>query len=62
MRNFTTDTYEMKRSIERYGEKLCKNIENPESHFCKEMIYGILQSGSNILPKIANALKEPIKK
>ena len=62
MRNSTTNTYEMKRAINGYSEKLCKNIGAPESQFCKEMIYGVLHSGSMILSKIADALKEPIKK
>ena len=62
MRHSTTDTYDMKRSIERYSEKICKNAGAVESRFCREMVYGILHSGNCILSKIADALKEPIKK
>jgi len=62
MRNSTTDTYEMKREIGRYSEKICESVEVKESRFCREMIYGILHSSNCILSKIADALKEPIKK
>ena len=62
MRHSTTDTYEMKRTIVRYAEKISKSAGVTERRFCSEMIYGILQSSSCILSKIADALKEPIKK
>ncbi len=44
MNNFTMNTYEMKREIVNFSEKVCKNSNKPTSKFVNDMIYGILKS------------------
>ena len=44
MNNFTTNTYEMKREICNFSQKICKNTNKVQSKFANDMIYGILKS------------------
>lgn len=62
MRYFTTDTYETKRTLLNFCEKLCTNVSQVESKFVKDMIYGILSSESILISDIAESLSEDIKK
>lgn len=62
MYNFTTNTYQMKRDIINFSEKLCKNSSKPKSKFVTDMIYGISKSKDILLSSIADALDENIKK
>ena len=62
MFNSTTNTYQMKRDIINFSEKLCKNSSKPESKFVTDMIYGISKSKDILLSSIADALDENIKK
>lgn len=62
MNNFTTNTYEMKRDIVNFSNKLCKNSDKPETKFVTDMIYGISKSKDILLSSIAEALNEDIKK
>ena len=62
MNNFTTNTYEMKRDIVNFSNKLCKNSDKPETKFVTYMIYGISNSKDVLLSSIAEALNEDTKK
>lgn len=62
MNNFTTNTYEMKRAIVNFSNKLCKNSNKPETKFITDMIYGISKSKDILLSSIAEALNENTKK
>ena len=62
MNNFTTNTYEMKREICNFSQKICKNTNKVQSKFVNDMIYGILKSKDILLSSIADALLEKNKK
>ena len=62
MNNFTTNTYEMKRDIVNFSNKICKNSDKPETKFVTDMIYGISKSKDVLLSSIAEALNEDTKK
>lgn len=62
MNNFTMNTYEMKREIVNFSEKICKNFNKATSKFVNDMIYGILKSKDILLSNIAEALQENTKK
>ena len=62
MNNFTTNTYEMKREICNFSQKICKNSNKVQSKFVNDMIYGILKSKDILLSSIADALSEKNKK
>lgn len=62
MKHFSTETYQMKRSILRYTEKISDGMKKDQRKFVGEMIYGILASGTCILSKIADVLMEAIQK
>ncbi len=62
MNNFTTNTYQMKRDIVNFSNKLCKNSDKPETKFVTDMIYGISKSKDILLSSIAEALNEDTKK
>ena len=62
MYNFTTNTYEMKRDIVNFSNKICKNSKKSETKFVTDMIYGISKSKDILLSSIAGALKEDTKK
>lgn len=62
MDNFTTNTYQMKREIVKFSNKLCKNSNQSESKFVTDMIYGILKSKDILLSSISGELNENIKK
>ena len=62
MNNFTTNTYEMKRDIVNFSNKIRKNSDKPETKFVTDMIYGISKSKDVLLSSIAEALNEDTKK
>ena len=62
MNNFTTNTYQMKRDIVNFSNKICKNSDKPETKFVTDMIYGISKSKDVLLSSIAEALNEDTKK
>ena len=57
MVNFTTNTYEMKRDIVNFSNKICKNSDKPELKFVIDMIYGISKSKDILLSSIADSLQ-----
>lgn len=62
MTNFTSNTYQMKREILSFSNKISKNLPKPEKKFMADMNYGILASGSCLLTAIVDQLHEPSRK
>ena len=62
MDNYTINTYEMKRDIVKYSEKICEGASKPETKFVMNMIYGIAKAKNIHLSAIAEALNENIEK
>ena len=62
MAKFTSNTYQMKREILTFSNKISKHLSKPERKFIADMNYGILASGSCLLTDIADQLHEPSKK
>ena len=62
MSNFTTNTYQMKRKILSFTNKISRRLSKPEKKFTADITYGILASGSCLLTDIVDQLHEPSKK
>ena len=62
MINFTIDTYEIKRKLINFSNKLTCDIGKVQSKFFQDMIYGLAKSKSVLLSNISDALMKPIKK
>ena len=62
MVNFTSNTYQMKREILSFSNKISRNLPKPERKFVADMNYGILASGSCLLTDIVDQLHEPSRK
>ena len=62
MTNSTTDTYEIKRKIIGFSNKLTNYVGQVQTKFVQDMIYGLAKSKSVLLSNISDALMEPIKK
>ena len=62
MVNFTSNTYQMKREILSFSNKISRNLPKPERKFIADMNYGILASGSCLLTDIVDQLHEPSRK
>lgn len=62
MVNFTSNTYQMKREILSFSNKISKNLPKPGKKFMADMNYGILASGSCLLTDIVDQLHEPSRK
>src|SRR5574344_1275028 len=61
MNNFTTNTYEMKREILNFSEKISKSLNKSENKFIQDIEYGIAASGSLLISNISRSLNEDIK-
>ena len=62
MVNFTSNTYQMKREILTFSNKISRNLPKPERKFVADMNYGMLASGSCLLTDIVDQLHETSKK
>ena len=62
MANFTSNTYQMKRKILTFTNKISRPLSKPEKKFTADITYGILASGSCLLTDIVDQLHEPSKK
>jgi len=58
MTDYNTQTYNLKRGILKFSEKISKGLSRPEFKFASQMLYGILTAQSCHLSKIARALDE----
>ena len=61
MNNFTTNTYELKREICNFSEKIANGISKPAKKFVMETQYGFSKGGSCLISNMARALDEDIK-
>lgn len=62
MVNFTSNTYQMKREILSFSNKISKKLSKSERKFMADMNYGILASNSCLLTDIVDQLHEPYRK
>ena len=62
MVNFTLNTYQMKREILNFTNKISEHVSKPEKKFTADITYGMLASGSCLLTEVADQLHEPSKK
>ena len=58
----TTNTYQMKRDILNYFNKISKGCKRDKQKFSADMIHGLLAAKGCVLSDIAHELKEPIQK
>jgi len=58
MNNFTTNTYEMKREIVNFSNKISSGLSKPTSKFVMDMQYGLAKNGSCLISNIARALDD----
>ncbi len=57
MTNYTTETYQTKRDILNFAQKVSTRVRKPVMKMTKDMTYGILASRNCQLTKIASSLK-----
>ena len=62
MVNFTSYTYQMKREILSFSNKISRKLSKPDKKFSADMTYGILASNSCLLTDIVDQLHEQTKK
>lgn len=62
MVNFTSFTYQMKREILNFTNKISRKLSKPDRKFVADMTYGILASNSCLLTDIVDQLHEQTKK
>ncbi|MCM1102891.1 MAG: hypothetical protein NC409_02195, partial [Clostridium sp.] len=62
MANFTSNTYQMKREILSFSNKISRKLSKPDRKFSADMTYGMLASGSCLLTDIVDQLHEAPKK
>ena len=62
MSNFTANTYQMKRKILSFTNKISRHLSKPGKKFTADITYGILASRSCLLTDIADQLHELSKK
>ena len=62
MANFTSNTYQMKRKILTFTNKISRQLTKPERKFVADITYGILAAESCLLTDIVDQLHEDSKK
>ena len=62
MLNSTSITYQMKREILSFSNKISRKLSKPDTKFTADMTYGILASNSCLLTDIVDQLHEQTKK
>ncbi len=62
MANFTSNTYQMKRKILTFTNKITRPLSKPEKKFTADITYGILASGSCLLTDVVGLLHASSKK
>ncbi len=62
MAYFTSNTYQMKRKILTFSNKISKCLSKPEKKFTADITYGMLASGSCLLTDVVDQLHEPSQK
>ena len=62
MVNFTSNTYQMKREILSFSNKISKHLSKLDKKFSADMTYGMLAAGSCLLTDVVDQLHENTKK
>ena len=62
MTHFTSDTYQMKREILYFSNRISRHLSKPDRKFTSDMTYGMLAAGSCLLTDIVDQLHEDSKK
>lgn len=62
MAYFTSNTYQMKRKILTFSNKISERLTKPQQKFTADITYGILASGSCLLTDVADQLHEDSRK
>ena len=62
MAYFTSNTFQMKRKILTFSNKISKCLPKPDKKFTADITYGMLASGSCLLTDVVDQLHEPSKK
>ena len=62
MVNSTSNTYQMKRKILTFTNKISKRLSKPERKFTADITYGMLAAGSCLLTDVVDQLHEDSKK
>ena len=60
MNHYSKLAWRLKRKILSFSKNICKGLKRPEEKLVSNLLYGIAESGSCHLSKIARALKESI--
>lgn len=58
MVNFTSNTYQMKREILSFSNKISKHLSKPDKKFSADMTYGMLAAGSCLLTAMGEKFRE----
>lgn len=61
MNNYTLNTYELKRDILKFSNKMSNNLTKPTKKFVMDTLFGIAKSKSCLISNIARSLKEESK-
>lgn len=59
--NSTTNTYQMKREILNFSNRISKHLSKPDKKFSADMTYGMLVAGSCLLTDVVDQLHENTK-
>ena len=62
MANFTSNTYQMKRKIINFTNKISRRLSKPDRKFTADITYGMLAAGSCLLTDVVDQLHEDSKK
>ena len=62
MAHFTSNTYQLKRKILNFTNKISRTLPKPDRKFTADITYGMLASKSCLLTDVADHLHEPSKK
>ena len=62
MVHFTSNTYQMKRVILNFSNKISKRLPKPDRKFTTDMTFCMLASGSRLITDIVDQLHEDSKK
>ena len=62
MANFTSNTYQMKRKILTFSNKISRRLSKPERKFTADLTYGMLAAQSCLLTDVVDQLHEDSKK
>lgn len=62
MSDFTSNTYQMKRKVLTFTNKISRHLSKPEKKFAADITYGILASGSCLLTDACHQQRNPLQR